>query len=81
MVFFLLICLQATINFIFQSFDCIITVFLRKSNSFIIFFKDKVSDFTDKDLFTALGIFMIYIITYRKTQKLKKLSYIDEKIA
>ena len=38
-VYFLLICLQATI--------------LRKSNSFIIVFKDKVSDFIVKHLFSA----------------------------
>ena len=31
--------------------------------------------------FITLAIFMIYIIMYRKTQKVKKRSYRDEKIA
>ena len=43
---------------LFQAFHWIITIFLRKSNSFII-----------------------YIVICKKTQKVKKKSYRDEKIA
>ena len=48
-----------------------IAVFLVKSKSFIIAFKDSVSEFTDCHLFNRLGIFRIYFITYRKTEKKK----------
>ena len=40
--------------FFIQAFYWIITIFLRKTNSFTIVFKEKVSDFIDRHLFIAL---------------------------
>ena len=59
-------------------FHWIITFFFRKSNSFIIVFKDKVSDFIGWNLFYISGNICLY---YNKNKKVEKKSYIDEKIA
>ena len=70
--FFLLICLQVRINlFFFQAFHCIIIFFLRKWYSFIIAFKDKVSDFIDWH-FLKLLQYLGYKLSCIGNQKSKK---------
>ena len=69
--FYLFICEQQKI-FFYQAFHWITTIFLRKSNSFRIIFKNKLFDFIDWHLFIALAVFRIYVIICRKTQNKKK---------
>ena len=55
------------------------TSFFNKSNSFLIAFKDKVSELTESHIYYYyIYYYYIIIVIYRKTKKVKK-SYGDKK--
>ena len=56
-----------------------ITAFFRKSNSLIMIFKDKVSDFIDRHLFIALSIFEYTLSYIGKQKKYLENDLIDKK--
>ena len=70
-----MIWLQPQQTFAFPTFYWIATVFFNKSNSFVIVFKDEVSEFI-VIIFVALVIFRVHVIILGKQEKQKENGHI-----